>query len=210
MEEMDKKVYRILNTKYEYGLFHDYAQDDADPEAVINSSRLVQLSKDVAKRSTIVCRDKDNLLPLRPEERVLVIEQRNNFYNTPKWHSGILFENCLNYSSNVTYLETGFRWSEEDLDAIKASIGSYDKIVITNCYNRSFLCNKDELIQLLDSTDKDIVVITTNIYEEISVPHNAKTVLTTFGLTPNSAEVLAGVLYGKINAEGIWPVEHHA
>ena len=27
---------------------------------------------------------------------------------------------------------------------------------------------------------------------------------------PNTAEALAGVLYGKINAEGIWPVEYHA
>lgn len=210
MEEMDKKIYRILNTKYEYGLFHDYAQDDVDPQAVIDSSKLVQLSKDVAKRSTIVCRDKDNLLPLKSDEKVLVIEQKNNFYNTPKWHSGILFENCLNYSSNVTYLEVDFRWSEEDLESIKAAIGSYDKIVITNCYDRSSLCNKDELVKLLDSTDKDIIVITTNIYEEISVPHNAKTVLTVFGLIPNTAEVLAGVLYGKVNAEGIWPVEYHA
>ena len=150
MEEMDKKVYRILNMKYEYGLFHDYAQDDVDPEAIIKSSKLVQLSKDVAKRSTIIARDKDNLLPLNPEEKVLIVEQRNAHYNTPKWHSGILFENCLNYSSNVTYLETGSRWSEEDLESIKGAISSYDKVVITNYYSRDVLCNQDALIQLLE------------------------------------------------------------
>ena len=210
MEEMDKKIYRILNLKYEYGLFHDYAQDDVDPEAVINSSKLTQLAKDVAKRSTIIARNEDNMLPLQSDERVLIIEQRNNFYNTPKWHSGILYENCLNYSSNVTYLEVDFRWSEEDLATIKASLSSYDKIVITNYYDRSSLCNKDALIQLLAETDAKIVVITTNPYEEISIPHNAKNVIVIFGNTPNTAEALAGVLYGKINAEGIWPVEYHA
>jgi len=210
MEEMDRKIYRILNLKYEYGLFHDYAQDDADPQAVIGSSRLTQLALDVAKRSTIICRDQDKMLPLQPEERVLVIEQHNNYYNTPKWHSGILYENCLDYSSNVTYMEVGFRWSEEDLAAIKATIGSYDKIIITNYYDRSLLCNKDPLTELLADTDAKIVVITTTPYEEISIPRNAKNVIVTFGNTPSGAQILAGILYGKIHAEGIWPVEHHA
>lgn len=210
MEEMDKKIYRILNTKYEYGLFHDYEQDDVDPMAVINSSKLVQLAKDVAKRSTIIARNQGNVLPLKPEEKVLVVEQKNNFYNTPKWHSGILYENCLKYSGNVTYMEVGFNWSEEEKESIKASLSSYDKIIITNYYDRASLCNKDALIELLSDTDAKIVVITSNPYEEISVPHNAKNLIVTFGDTPNNAEALAGILYGKINAEGVWPVAYHA
>ena len=209
MEELDKKIYRILNLKYEYGLFHDYAQDDADPTAVINSSKLTLLAKDVAKRSTFIARDQENLLPLQPEEKVLVIEQRN-IYTTSKWHSGSLYENCLKYSNNVTYMEVGFIWSKEEKETIKASLSSYDKLVITNYYDRSTLCNKDALTELLADTDAKIVVITTTPYEEISIPHNAKNVVVTFGYNPESIEATAGVLYGKINPEGIWPVSHHA
>ena len=210
MEELDKKLYRILNLKYEYGLFHDYAQDDVDPMAVVNSSKHTQLSLDAAKRSTIVARDKDNVLPLKRDEKVLIVEQADFYYNMPKWHSGILFENCLNYSSNVSYLETENSWTDEDFENVRGAIGSYDKIVITNNYNRGLPSNLEKIIDIIKGTDKDIIVVCSNPYEEVGVPHNAKSVIVNFGFTPYSAEVVAGVLYGKIHAEGTWPVEHHA
>ena len=211
MEELDQKVYRILNVKYEYGLFHDYDQDDSDPEKLFKSSRFIQLAKDVARRSVLVCRDEDKLLPLKPEENVLIIEQNNDIYNTPRWHSGMLYEDCLRYSHNITLLETGFSWSEEDLNLIKTALPNYDKVVITNYYRRDVLSNFEKIIDLLDTTDKkEIIVITDTPYEEISVPHNAKNVVVTFAPTPDSAEAIAGVLYGKIIPEGIWPVSHHA
>ena len=210
MEEMDKKIYRILNLKYEYGLFHDYAQDDVDPMAVINSSRLVELSKDAAKRSIILARNQDDMLPLKAEEKVLVVEQRNSFYNAPIIHSGILFESCLNYSSNVTYMEVGHIWSEEEKASIKASLSCYDKIVITSYYSREALGNKEALAELLENTDAKVIVISSTPYEELSIPRSAKNVIVTFGGNIVQAETLAGILYGKINAEGIWPVDDHA
>ena len=210
MEELDKKVYRILNMKYEYGLFHDYEQDDVDVEAIVHSSKQTQLAMDVAKRSTLIARDKENFLPLKPEERVLVIEQCVAHVNSAQWHSGMLYESFLPYSSNVSYLETSIRWSEEDIAAIKSAIGSYDKIVITNYFERSVLSNVKELTELLEGTDKDIIVIADTPYEETSIPHNAKSVILTFAASPESGKVVAGVLFGKINPEGVWPVAYHA
>ena len=61
-----------------------------------------------------------------------------------------------------------------------------------------------------DTDKKEIIVITDTPYEEISVPHNAKNVVVTFAPTPDAAEAIAGILYGKINPEGVWPVAHHA
>ena len=178
--------------------------------AVVNSSKHTQLSLDAAKRSTIVARDKDNVLPLKRDEKVLIVEQADFYYNMPKWHSGILFENCLNYSSNVSYLETENSWTDEDFENVRGAIGSYDKIVITNNYNRGLHSNLEKIIDIIKGTDKDIIVVCSNPYEEVGVPHNAKSVIVNFGFTPYSAEVVAGVLYGKIHAEGTWPVEHHA
>jgi len=209
VEELDKKVYRILELKYRYGLFRDYEGWDTDPEEVINRSSIRELSKTVARRSVLVCRDKENWLPLKPEERVLIIEQKVGTFNSRKWHSGILYENCTKYSRNVDYLETANRWDETDLDRIRKAIPNYDKIVITNYYTRANLCNIGQVTELLES-DQKIIVVTNTPYEEISVPRNAKSVVITFASAPDNVEVVAGTLFGKIHPEGVWPVSYHA
>ena len=208
-EELDNKVYRILNMKYNYGLFHDYANDDVVPEDVLKRKEITELSKEVAKRSVLVCRDNAKLLPLMPEERVLVIEQKNGNFNDLKWHSGILYENCARYSRNVDYLETEYRWDEIDLERISNAIKKYDKVVVTNYYSRTALCNIDELRKLL-KTEKNIVVVTNTPYEEISIPDNAESVVVTFATSPDNIEVVAGVIFGKTVPEAVWPVSHHA
>lgn len=208
-EELDSKVYRILNMKYDYGLFHDYASDDVVPEAVLKRRSITELAKEVAKRSVLVCRDNAGLLPLKKQERVLVIEQKVGHFNDRKWHSGILYENCLQYGENVDYLETAERWDDLDLERIKNVIGNYDKVVITNYYSRTVLCNMDELKELLDAHN-NIIVVTDTPYEEISIPENAGSVVVTFSNCPSNVEVTAGVLFGKTEAEAVWPVSHHA
>src|SRR5512140_3551599 len=43
--ELDEKVYRVLNCKYEYGLFHYGSLWPERPEAVLQDPRIVNLSK---------------------------------------------------------------------------------------------------------------------------------------------------------------------
>ena len=52
------------------------------------------------------------------------------------WHSGMLYENCFKYGKTVEYLETAYRWYEEDIERINTIIDNYDKVVITNYYSR--------------------------------------------------------------------------
>lgn len=207
--ELDNKVYRILNMKYNYGLFHDYEKDDVIPEEVMSRRTITELSKEVAKRSVLICRDEASLLPLNPEDRTLVIEQKVGTFNNFKWHSGILYENCLRHSNNVDYLETSYRWDEFDLKRILNAIDRYDRIVITNYYSRSSLCNIDEIRKILE-TKKEVIVVTNTPYEEISIPNNAKSVIVTFATSPDNVEVVSDVLFGKAIPEAVWPVSHHA
>ena len=209
MEELDKKVYRVLNTKYEYGLFYDQDDHDTVPEAVINDKAIVNLSKQVAKRSVLICRDTENRLPIDPNKKILVIEQKVKNYNSFRWHSGILFEDCCKYSSNVDYLETAYTWDEKDLENITREIANYDTVVITNYFIRGSLCNKEAIEKIIDS-GKNVIVVTNTPYEEISIPKNAKSVIVTFATSPDNIEVVAGTLYGKIIPEGVWPVSYHA
>lgn len=209
MEELDKKVYRVLNVKYEYGLFYDSEDHDVIPETVLNDKAIVSLSKQVAKRSVLIGRDTENWLPIRPEEKVLVIEQKVKNYNEQKWHSGILFEGCERYSRHVDYLETAYTWDDQDKDRIAREIGDYDTLVITNYFVRGKLCNTKAIEEIIAS-GKKVIVVTNTPYEEISIPKNSKSVVVTFATSPDNIEVVAGTLFGKMKPEGVWPVSHHA
>ena len=209
IEELDKKVYRVLNTKYEYGLFFDREDHDVIPETVIYDKAITELSKQAARRSVLVCRDENEALPLNPNEKILVIEQKVGDFNNFSWHSGILFEQCQKYSNNVDYLETDYTWDERDKENIEEEIKNYDTVVITNYYIRGKLCNKDVIEKIIES-GKKVILVTNTPYEEISIPKNAKTVIITFATSPDNIEVVAGTLYGKIIPEGVWPVEYHA
>lgn len=208
-EELDKKVYRVLNLKYEYGLFYDQEDHGVAPETIINDKAIVNLSRQVAKRSVLICRDEENWLPISPEKRVLVIEQKVKDYNSFRWHSGILFEGCMKYSGNVDYLETAYTWDAKDRENIANEIGDYDTLVITNYFIRGSLCNKEAIEQIIAS-GKKVIVVTNTPYEEISIPANAKSVVVTFATSPDNIEVVAGTLFGKIIPEGVWPVSYHA
>ena len=156
-----------------------------------------------------VCRDTENWLPINPEERILVIEQKVKDYNNIKWHSGILFEGCLKYSRNVDYLETAYTWDAKDRENIAKEIADYDTIVVTNYFIRGKLCNKEAIEEIIAS-GKKVIVVTNTPYEEVSIPKNAKSVVVTFATSPDNIEVVAGTLYGKITPEGVWPVAYHA
>ena len=115
----------------------------------------------------------------------------------------------MKYGNNVHYLETSARWDEEDLERISRVIDNYDKIVITNYYSRDELCNIEELKEILKE-HKNVVVVTNTPYEEISIPDNAESVVITFSTGSANVEVTAGVLFGEVVPEAVWPVSYHA
>lgn len=206
MAELDRKVYRVLETKYEYGLFYDADAHGQAPEAVLNDPAIRTLAQEVARRSVLVARDKAALLPLRPEQNVLVIEQKVKEYNDAAWHSGILYEDCLRYSRNVEYLETAYTYDEEDRIRICAAAEHADVLVFTSYFLRGTLSNREWIERFLAENKKPVVVVSNTPFEEISVPRNAGTVVITFATSPENIRVTAGALYGKITPEGRMPV----
>ena len=65
-QELDDKLYRILNTKYEYGLFHESKNNEESPEEVAASREIIDLSKQIARRSGGGCpRQKRVAAPLQ-------------------------------------------------------------------------------------------------------------------------------------------------
>lgn len=56
------------------------------------------LAAEIARKSILVARDADKLLPLPTDKKILVVEQKVKEYNDMQWHSGILYEACMRQS----------------------------------------------------------------------------------------------------------------
>lgn len=204
-EELDEKVYRILNLKYEYGLFGP-EENREDPEAVLADAGLRELARQAARRSVLTERNHDRAIPVEGE-RLLVIEQKVKEYNDMQWHSGILYEACQGYRQNAAYLETSYSYDEDDRRQIAGILGDYDTVIATNYFLRGKAKNKafwEEQIAL--HPDTRIIIVTNTPYEEISIPSNARNVLVTFATSPENIKAAAAVLFGKMVPEGVWPL----
>jgi len=200
--ELDQKVYRVLNTKYENGLFTPQTRED--PEKVIKDTGIIALSKNIAKRSVLTREARD--LPLVNPGKILVVEQINKTPNDFYWHPGILYKKCIEHYSNIDYLETGYTYDDNDKERILQNIEKYDTVIITNFYIRGKLSNNEFIESLLDKNQgSPKIVVVTNTPYPLSIPKNCPNLLLTFATSPDNIEVCAGVLFGKTRAEGVWP-----
>lgn len=207
-EELDNKVYRVLNVKYEYGLFFDGENHQAVPETVIQDKAIKDLAKIVARRSVLIARQKEGALPLKKDEKILVVEQKVKEYNSLQWHSGILFEDCLQYGDKVAYLETDYSYDETDKAQIEKVAEKYDTIVFTSYFTRNKLSNLSWLEPWVKAhKDKKIVIVSNTPYEELSIPASAENVIITFATSPENVKATAGVLFGEVIPEGVWPLK---
>ena len=206
-EELDNKVYRILNLKYEYGLFHG-EKEDIVPEQVLQDKEIVELAKTAARRSILIERDKDKVFPVK-DGNVLVVEQQVLLCNDYQWHSGLLYEQCQKYHSHVDYLETSYSYDEVDEAQIREAIEAYDVIIATNYFQRGKAGNKEFWEKLLtEYPEKKIILVTNTPYEQVSIPTNARNVLLNFATTPENTKAAAAILFGKMKAEGVWPLTY--
>ncbi|HHV58751.1 MAG TPA: glycoside hydrolase family 3 protein [Clostridiaceae bacterium] len=206
-KELDEKVYRVLNLKYEYGLFtqgniwHETSEEVAKDEKIISLSRLA------ARRSVIAARN-NNAFPLDKDSKFLVIEQMNGAgANDAYWHPGCLYESCLKYSKNAKYLETAYSYDSEDKERIQKMIRDFDTVVMTNFYRRGKRSNTEFIEELLNDKTKKFILIANTPYK-LTAPDNAENVIVTLSTGPENMRVVAGVLFGGIEPEGEWPVKY--
>lgn len=206
-QELYDKVYRVLKSKYDYGLFHYGSLWDENPEEVIRDPRIVNLSKLVAKKSVVVARDKKHVLPLPRNGKMLIIEQVRTSVNNIHWHPGMFFKHCLQHNPDATYLEIGFTPDDADKSNVRALVKEFDIIVMTNFFYRSEKGNNELADELTADTSKKVVIIANTSYRN-SIPAEADTVVVTFATSPHNLEVTAGALFGEIHPEGEWPVAY--
>lgn len=211
-EQLDASVKRILTMKYNLGLLDRQGQVDAAGAAgPMRDPEVIRIARTAAERCAMVLRDEERLLPLKPAQTVMVIEQQVldgyagfDLQCNNKSFSIAMFEQ----SNNILALDTKFKASAEDEAFIMEYVDEADVIVATNYYWRLCPANNTDLIRKLIAMGKKVVVVTNCPYELGAVPQ-AKTVICNYSVTPESLRVAAEIIYGKTEPQGRWMLKHY-
>ena len=158
------------------------------------------LSRDVARKAVTVLRDRRGLLPLRRDQRVMVIEQLiipEFVPNNMHYHAHSFNEAMLEHSLNLVNVDCEFHATEQERATILGLLDKVDAIVMTNWFWRIFPQNNPDLIEAIVKRRKPLVVVTNNPYPMGAAPQ-AGTVVCTYSVTPQSLKAAAGVVYGKL------------
>lgn len=210
-EELDAKVYRILRSYDDAGLFEANALNGESIENVLEDPACASVAELASRRSVRVVRDHDELLPLARDQRALVIEQRipRQFCpNDEHWYAGLFYDQLSAHSNALSYIETDMRSTPEQEALIFEHLDDFDLVIITNWYYRDEIGSNTELVRAIIEAGKRVIVIGDTPYETFSIPKEARTAVLQYGVTPISIRVVAEVLFGKTEAVGGWPLNY--
>ncbi len=210
--ELDAKVRRVLKMKYEYGLFDTMGM--AEPEladAPFSDPIVVQTSKKAARSAIMVPKDDLNVLPLKKDGRVLLINQLNTVKSpNDQWDHPALFSQLMEeeWPQLQTY-ETDFAGNEEDnskvVDFVRQE--NWDLIICTNFYDRSAAPNT-YVKQLIDEGYPVLLITNTpyQIKESGGMITEARSIVLNLNLSPEGLRTTREVLFGRISPQGRWPL----
>jgi beta-N-acetylhexosaminidase len=210
-QQIDISVERILKMRGEMGLVENGGKVNAENAAQpIDDPFVVKTAQEAAEKSVLLLRDDAKILPLKPHQKILLVEQvfpTHQMANNMACHPGMLWEEMNVESSNVGSVEIPNLPTKHDWERVLRRVGEADIIVSTNYYYHKSAASNSELIQEIQKTGKPVIVISNNPYE-FATPRDLPTVITVF--TAGGRENLRAavkVLYGKLKPNAKIPVK---
>lgn len=210
-ELLNGSIRKVLEAKYDQGLFNNAQVDAPAATSVVRSEEILSVARQAAERSLTLMRDEANLLPLKQDQKVLIIEQLKMAEFTPNdvyqghWR---LNAEMLKYSDNVVNADCSFVASDDEADFLCAvAKNEADVVVVTNFFWRHAGGANTKLVQRLIDEGNKVIVVTNDPYAE-GAPSTAATVLCSFSLMGESMAAAAAVLYGKKECTGILPINN--
>lgn len=202
IERVNDAVRRLLNRKYDQGLFEKAGKmDPKETTAIVRNKENRDFSWEIAHKALLVVRDDKKLLPLSPDQKILVIEQTIPYEFLGKdmySHAHMFCEQMTKHSTNVILDDTAFYASEEDVEEALRLAKDADLVVMTNYYARiEKRGNNTHLVKALKKAGHDVVVVTNFPYRK-GTTTVADAVVCNFSGTPDSIRVSADLLFGKI------------
>ncbi len=201
---IDDAVRHLLIMKYDQGLFEKAGKMDPEKTKAITRSReVIDFSWDVARKALLVVRDEKQLLPLKPDKKILVIEQLIPYPFLGKdmySHSHMFCEAMAKHSTNLILDDTAFHAADEDVEEALALAGQADLVVMTNYYARiEKRGNNQHLAKALKAAGHTVIVVTNYPYIE-GTTREADAVVCNFSGSPDSIRVAADLLFGTVKA----------
>jgi len=201
-ERVDDAVRRLLNKKYDQGLFEKAGKmDPKETTAVVRSKENIEFSWEVAHKALLVVRDNKKLLPLSKDKKILVIEQAIPYEFLGKdmySHAHMFCEQMTKHSTNLILDDTGFHAEEDEVEEALNLAKEADLVVMTNYYARiEKRGNNTHLVKALKAAGHDVVIVTNFPYRK-GTTTAADAVVCNFSGTPDSIRVSADLLFGTI------------
>jgi len=236
--QLDDAVRRILRVKFKLGLFDDpyrYCNEEREKEVIMNEEHL-EIARDVARKSIVLLKNENNLLPLDPDKIKTIAlvgpMADNQFDMIGEWSArgnpaeaiSLLegLKNSLEGKAQIVHAK-GCQITGEDKsgfsEAIRAARAA--DVVVAAVGESKFmsgeaLCRSDiglpgvqkEFIMELQKTGKPIIVVLMN-GRPLAIPwvkENVPAILETWFLGTQAGPAIADVLLGKYNPSGKLPV----
>jgi len=201
-ERVNDAVRRLLSLKYDQGLFESAGKKDPkETTAIVRSKENIDFSWEVAHKALLVVRDDNNLLPLKKDQKILVIEQTIPYEFLGKdlySHAHMFCEQMVRHSSNLILDDAGFHASDEDVEEALRLAKDADLVVMTNYYARIEKAgNNSHLVRALKNAGHKVVVVTNFPYRK-GTTTDADAVICNFSGTPDSIRAAVDLLFGTI------------
>lgn len=199
---LNDAVSRLLKMKYDQGLFETAGRHDPEKtQAIVRSPETIDFSLETARKALVIMRDPKKLLPLNPQQRILVIEQRYPYEfvgKDPYHHTHMFCAAMVQHSQNLILADTGFSAFEDEIEECLRLAKQADLVVMTNYYARIVKTGNNQLlVKKLKKEGHPIVVVTNYPYIE-GTTKEADAVVCHFSATPDSIRASAELLFGKI------------
>jgi beta-N-acetylhexosaminidase len=203
-KSLDQSVARILRFRANLGLFENGGIVDPDmADKPFNNKEIVNIASEAARKSTLLMRNADDVLPIKSSQKVLLVEQAHHFHkfiNNSYSHPGLLWSEMCRYSDNVGVVLVNETVTEEDQRAVMNRLDWADVIVVTGYYNyRSRNELRPYLMSILGAAKVPVVVVANTPYEQFGAPAEARNVIVSF--CPSGREnirAVADTLFGKL------------
>ena len=191
-KQLDASVSRIVQAKAKFGILHPaLIVEPANAGESTATAEHHALALELARKAITLMKDDALLLPLKPDERLLVIETA-----AAKGLGAML---------DATTLEIK---NDPDADAIvaAASMAAHGGKVIITTTEANLYPGQVELVKQLQEKTPNIIIVSVRTPYEISVLPDVPTVLAAYGGNVPALKAIADVLMGKAKASGVVPV----
>src|SRR5688572_3782790 len=191
-EQLDSSVRRILEAKQKFGILNPMLV--TDPAKAGESTATAEhnaLALELARKAITLLKDDASLLPLKPDEPLLVVET--------------LAAKGLGSLLGGTTLEIKNDPDASAIDSVLNMARDRRKVIVATT-DANVCAGQVKLVTELLAKTPNIILVSVRTPYEISVLPSVSTVLAAYGNNRPALQAIADVLMGKAEASGVLPV----